>query len=449
MLRVLVVDDDADLAEALAIRLTDAGCACEVACDGKAALALFEQTRFDVVISDMQMPRMGGLELLDRIRQSPRPIPVVLVSGSDGAAAALEHGAARYLRKPYDHEELIHFIQLEIASTSRPSVAAARAPDPIRGAAFVGPAMRRLLETLGRTARARSTVLLRGEGGTGKELVARALHAMGPRHGRAFVIVNASGVPEQLLESDLLGHARGAFTEATQERRGLFVEADGGTLMLDEVGDMPLDLQGKLLRVLQSGVVRPLGSDEVRAVDVRLIAATQRDLPDLVRRGLFRRDLFFRLNVMSVTVPSLRDRPEDVEPLAAHFLAAARERVPDSPVASIGRDAMAILRAAPWPGNVRELESVIERLVVVAKGKVAGRDDVFAALDRDSLDVAPASSTSTGASAVAPESLDHVIREHVATVLTHTRGNKSEAAKILGVNLSTLYRWGQPKGKKG
>ena len=446
-LRILVVDDEVDIAESLALHLASDGHVCDVALDGKAALVELERDRFDVVISDVRMRGMGGIELLGHIRRTDHPLPVILVSGYENtsSAIALEQGAMRFYAKPLDLDDLRLVLQTEIAPDSRP----ARDESPPERATeieVVGPAMRRLLATHRRAARARSPILVRGETGSGKEIAARALHAMGPRREKPFVAVNVSAVPAQLLESELFGHVRGSFTGAMNARRGLLAEADGGTLLLDEIGDMPLDLQAKLLRVLGDGDVRAVGADKSRNVDVRFIAATHRDLPRLVRQGRFRHDLFFRLNVIPITVPPLRERPEDIGPLATHFLAASRKHVPDSPVSAIAPDAMALLLQARWPGNVRELESAMDRLVIGGHTETVSRDDVRAVLDRVEDDDASDAGEPSTASSAQLRSLDRVVREHVAIVMKSTNGNKTQAAKILGVNLSTLYRWRSKRG---
>jgi two-component system response regulator HydG len=303
-----------------------------------------------------------------------------------------------------------------------------------------GPAMRSLQASIDFVAASRAPVLIAGGTGSGKELVARAIHARGNRRGKPFVAVNTSAIPEGLLEGEVFGHVRGAFTGAVQGRRGLLTEADGGTLLLDEIGDMPVSLQAKLLRVLQFGDVRPVGSDRSHHVDVRVIAATHRDLPALVRDGLFREDLYFRLNVLPVAVPPLRDRREDIPALAAHFLAAARQRAPHSPVRAIGPEAMRALVDAPWPGNVRELESVIERAVVFGTGESIGLEGLLSERSPES--------GKTGEQAFpwsfrsdAPWTMRRLNRVYLDWVLVQTGGNKERAAEILGIDLSTLYRW--------
>ena len=298
--------------------------------------------------------------------------------------------------------------------------------------------MRELVASIALVARSNAPVLILGESGTGKELVARAIHAGGHRAGEPFVVVNTSAIPELLLESELFGHQRGAFTGATQARGGLLREADGGTLFLDEIGDMPLMLQPKLLRVLQFGETRPVGSDRIGHVDVRIIAATHRDLSKLVDEGLFREDLRYRLNVVPLVVPPLRNRREGILPLVELFLQQARGRNPDSPVNAISDEAMSFLTHAAWPGNVRELENAIERLVVLGnQEEVTLRDLAF-------LNQQPPGETWPDVEG-SPWTLKQLNEHYLNWVLERTGGDKVRAAKILGVDLSTLYRWGYAK----
>lgn len=301
------------------------------------------------------------------------------------------------------------------------------------------PLMRQLAESIELVARSQTPVLILGETGTGKERVAHAIHAGGARANEPFVAINTSAIPEQLLESELFGHVRGAFTGATQTRRGLLMEAHGGTLLLDEIGDMPLMLQPKLLRVLQFGETRPVGSDRCGQVDVRIIAATHRDLGLLVKEGRFREDLRYRLNVIPLLIPPLRDRREDIIPLVEQFLQEARGRTPTSPVVSFSDEAMSMLNQAAWPGNVRELENMVERLVVF------GRDSVVTASD-----LPFPQENCEGANSFASEGTSYTLKQmnqrYLQRVLAQTKGDKAHAAKILNINLSTLYRWERAKG---
>jgi two-component system response regulator HydG len=439
--RVLIVEDDRDMREALASLFAASGHACEQAADAASALELVEHQTFDAVVSDVLMEGMDGLELLDRIKVSHPALPVVVISARGSvhqAVDAIKRGAFGYAVKPCDVEELQKLVAEAVDARHHPGEST-RAPATIAGVADLelvgaGPAMRALQTAIDFVARSSAPVLVTGETGTGKELVARAIHARSARCDRPFVAVNTSAIPQELLEGEIFGHARGGFTGAIQARKGLLTEADGGTLLLDEIGDMSFGLQAKLLRVLQFGDVRPVGSDRVHHVDVRVIASTHRDLPTLIKEGRFREDLYFRLDVLTVAVPPLRDRPEDIPALAMHFLAQACKRAPSSPVRSIGRDALRMLSERSWPGNVRELASSIERAVVF------GVDEM---IDSEHLSPAPLDAPTSGwpFPVASPWTLQHLSRTYAEWVLSQTGGDKQRAAEILGVDLSTLYRW--------
>jgi two-component system response regulator HydG len=445
--RLLIVDDDREMRELLGNLFSGEGHACELAADATAALKIVDAQTFDVVICDVVMEGMSGLELLDRLRRTHPALPFVVITGKGGvhqAVDAIKRGAFEYVLKPCDADDLRRIVTEALDGRRHPSESMrVSAPPPTQSRGHwslvgAGPAMRALQTRIDFVARSSAPVLISGETGVGKELVARAIHARSHRRSGAFVAMNTSAVPQELLEGELFGHVRGGFTGAVQARRGLLTEADGGTLLLDEIGDMSFGLQAKLLRVLQFGDVRPVGSDHVHHVDVRILASTHRDLPALVKEGRFREDLYFRLNVLSVTVPPLRHRREDIPALAAYFLAEACRRAPESPVRSIGRDALAALSLSPWPGNVRELASCIERAVVF------GVDEM---IDCDQLDSSPEVAgepraplpwpTPTGA----PWTLKTLNHAYTAWVLAESGGNKEKAAETLGIDLSTLYRW--------
>ena len=439
--RLLIVDDDADMRDALGTLFAVNGYGCELAADAASALELVDRYAFDVVVSDVRMEGMDGLELLDRIKQNHPALPVVVLTAAGSvpqAVDAMKRGAYAYAVKPCDIATLQAMVSgaLEMRRHlfERAPVVPARKPaadDVLIGGSL---AMRSLNTAIAFVARSSAPVLLTGETGVGKELVARAIHARGSRSDRPFVAVNTSAIPQELIEGEIFGHARGAFTGALQARKGLVTEADGGTLLLDEIGDMPFGLQAKLLRVLQFGEVRPVGSDRVHHVDVRVIASTHRDLQALVGNGAFREDLYFRLDVLSVRVPALRERTEDIPSLATYFLAQACRRTPASPVRSIGAEALRALSTRRWPGNVRELASAIERAVVFG--------------DEETID---SSQLATGPIAVPPTewpfgngqpwTLQHLNRAYAEWVLARAGGDKHSAAKTLGINLSTLYRW--------
>jgi len=438
--RVLIVDDDAEMREALEAMFSADGHGCELAANAATALEIVERQTFDVVVCDVVMDGMSGLELLDQVKRSHPALPVVLMTGLGGiqqAVAAVKRGAFEYVVKPFGADDLRKIVASALDDRRHPaeSVRLSRAPTvgtpEIIGAA---PAMRALQTSIDFVARSSAPVLVTGETGSGKELVARAIHERSARRERPFVAVNMSAIPQELLEAELFGHVRGAFTGAAQARKGLFTEADRGTLLLDEIGDMSLELQVKLLRVLQSGDVRPVGSDRAHHVDVRVIAATHRDLPALVKAGRFREDLYFRLDVLPVFVPPLRDRREDIPALAAYFLAQASERAPESPVRSIGPDALRMLSEAPWPGNVRELASSIERAVVFGIDSMIDSNQLSVIRNGPTTPAWPFPSN-------APWTLRRLSRAYAEWVLAEAGGNKERAAEILGIDLSTLYRW--------
>jgi two-component system response regulator HydG len=437
--RVLIVDDDRDTRLLLGSLLSADGHACELAADAVAAMRSLESHGADLVLSDVLMEGLNGLELLDRVKRTRPDLPVVLVTAAGAvvqAVEAIKRGAFQYVTKPCDPDMLRQVVREGLEARPNRKEPAPTSPAPPRVADFdlvgSGPSMCALQTIIDSVARSSAPVLVTGETGVGKELVARAIHARSARSQRAFVPVNMSAIPKELMEAELFGHARGAFTGAAQPRKGLFIEADGGTLMLDEIGDMSFPLQAKLLRVLQSGEVRPVGGERVRRVDVRIIAATHRDLPVLVREGRFREDLFFRLNVLPVFVPPLRERREDIPALATHLLAQARQRAPHSPVRSIAPEALTMLSEAPWRGNVRELASFIERAVVFGTGEFLHVDTGLAEDNR---------SPRWPFGNDAPWPLRRLSRTYAEWVLSETGGNRQRAAEILDVDLSTLYRW--------
>ncbi len=445
--RILIVDDDAETRDTLETCFAGLGHDCELAEDGAAALGLVERVSLDAVICDVRMGAMSGLDLLDRVKRTHPTLPFVIITGAGGipgAVDAMKRGASQYLTKPCDLEALRAIVEGAIEERRRSGDEAGAERRSSSPPALVhqelignGLAMRSLRARIRLVAASSAPAVITGETGVGKELVARAIHAGGSRRARPFVAVNTSAIPSDLLESEIFGHVRGGFTGAVQSRKGLLTEADGGTLLLDEIGDMPAELQAKLLRVLQFGDVRPVGGDRGRQVDVRVIAATHRDLPSLVREGRFREDLYFRLNVLPVFVPALRDRREDIPALVAHLLAEACLRAPQSPVRSISPEALLALTQAPWPGNVRELASVIERAVVFGADESVRREDLSS--------LPPAAITAPAPSGAfqcqTPSTLRNLSREYAAWVLAQTGGNKEQAAQILGIDLSTLYRW--------
>ncbi|HWO20741.1 MAG TPA: sigma-54 dependent transcriptional regulator [Kofleriaceae bacterium] len=444
--RVLIADDHIEMARLCADRLRDDGWEAQVVGGGAAAIAALQASVPDLVITDLRMADVDGLDVLDAARAADPELPVIVMTAFgtiDTAIESMKRGAWHYVVKPVRLEELaLHVQRASEHRTLRRVNRALHATHRSGLAALVGKsaAMRELYALVERVALAAAPVLLRGESGSGKELVARALHEAGPRRERPFLAINCTTLPEALLESELFGHTRGAFTGAVSARAGLFVEASGGTLFLDEIGDMAPALQAKLLRVVQHGEVRPVGSDETRAVDVRVIAATHQDLEQRVADGRFRQDLFYRLGVVPITVPPLRERLDDVPMLAAHFLAAARARNPHSPVVRVAPEVVTAFSRYPWPGNVRELENLIERLVVMATSAEIGlaelaalAPEIASGQDRFSL---PRDRLAT---------LRELEEEYIAWMLERCGGNKTKAAELLGIDPSTLHRRMRPR----
>jgi two-component system response regulator HydG len=439
--RILVVDDHLEMAKTIADYLGQHNMEAGAVASAQEALALLGQESFDALLTDLRMKGMDGLDLIDAAHRIDEDLPVVVMTafgGIDSAIESIQRGAYHYVTKPFKLD--VVRVLLDRACREHDlrceNQRLRRAVDD-RFADMVGKSqpMLALFGLLERIAQVPSPALVLGETGTGKELVARALHHMGPRAAGAFVAVNCAAIPEPLLESELFGHTRGAFTGATHTRRGLFVDADGGTLLLDEIGELSPALQARLLRVLESGEVRPLGSDGIRKVDVRIVAATHRPLSDLVHQGQFREDLYFRLKVLPIAIPPLRERGDDVCLLAEHFLAKARERIPQAKATVFSSEAMALLLAHPWPGNVRELQHLIERLVVTSDKEVIEASSVKMMLEPPS----PASSKAHGAFDALP-SLRELEQQYIDHVLERTGGNKTKAAEILGIDPSTLHR---------
>jgi two-component system response regulator HydG len=439
---ILIVDDHVEMARLLADQLGDAGYVPTVAGGGAEAVALVGKQAFDVVITDLRMEEVDGLDVLDAVHAADPTTPVLIMTAFgaiESAVQAIKRGAYHYVTKPFQLDEVLVYVERALDERRvRDDHRALRrwAAERAGFGVLIGksPAMQRLYALLERVAQSQAPVLIRGESGTGKELVARALHFEGPRRAGAFVAVNCTALPESLLESELFGHVRGAFTGATAARRGLFLEADGGTLLLDEIGDMPASLQAKLLRVLEEGEVRAVGSDVARKVDVRVLAATHQDLEERVRAGAFRSDLYYRLNVVPIAVPPLRERVEDVPVLAEHFLGQARGRNPSSPVARLDAGALAALSRHGWPGNVRELENVVERLVII------GFDDTVQAADVKALLPVAAGSAPLDEAKRALVPLKQLEREYITFVVAQCGGNKTRAAEVLGIDVSTIHR---------
>jgi two-component system response regulator HydG len=441
--RILVVDDHVEMARLLADQLGDSGYAVELAQGGREALAAIRARPFDLVLTDLRMDEVDGFDVLEAALAEDPLVPVVLMTAFgaiESAIEAMKRGAYHYATKPFRFEEVELTIRRALDERRLREENATlrerdRAVDGTTGIVGSGAALRAMLELVDRVAPSPAPVLVRGESGTGKELVARALHERGPRREGSFVPVNCTALPETLLESELFGHVKGAYTGASGARRGLFVEADGGTLFLDEIGDMAPSLQAKLLRVLEDGEIRPIGADVSRRVDVRIVAATHQDLEARVEAGAFRSDLFYRLNVVPIVVPPLRDRTEDVPALVDHFLARARRRNPGTRVVRFAPELVRALARHRWPGNVRELENVVERLVIVSAAEEATLEDV----ERFAPTVVAEDGPLERAKQRMPP-LRELESEYIAWVVARCGGNKTRAAEILGIDVSTIHR---------
>ncbi len=422
--RVLLVEDEREMQKALGAVLERFGLRVSTAEDGLHAMAKFRQDLYDLVIADVKMPRMSGMELLKEIKKIAPRTPVVLLTAYgtiEGAVNAMKEGAFDYIEKPFSPEVLEEVVRRALASRAE----ALRGQRPIIAQ---DPKMLELLEVARTVASSPAPVLITGESGTGKELLARYIHEQSPRKDRPFVAVNCAALPEGLLETELFGHERGSFTGAVAQKKGKFELAHRGTLLLDEVSEMPLSLQAKILRALQEGEIDRVGGIKPVAVDVRVIATSNRDLVEEVRRGRFREDLFFRLNVIPLHIPPLRERKEDIPLLASYFL----ERYADlngKAVKDLAPETLDLLMDYSWPGNVRELENVIHRAVLLAKGEVLEPKDLV---------------IEEGLSPRAPHpvrpgtSLKEMERWLILETLKKVGGNRTKAAQLLGVSVRTI-----------
>ena len=483
--RLLIVDDDRDMREALGNLLSDEGHACELAEDAAAALDIVDAQTFDVVICDVRMQGMSGLELLDRLRRSHPALPFIVITGAGGvhqAVDAIKRGAFEYMVKPCDGTELRRVVTEALDGRRHPSESM-RAPPPASTVGRVelvgsGPAMRTLQTTVDFVARSSAPVLVVGETGVGKELVAAAIHERSSRKRGRFVAQNLAALPPELMTSELFGHVKGAFTGAQASRRGLFELADGGTLFLDEIGEAPPSLQAMLLRALESREIWPVGGSDPRHVDLRIIAATNRDLLADAQAGSFRLDLYYRLAVAPIHIPPLRVRPEDVRGLGQPMLEAASRRMNRAQPRVID-SAWRALEQHAWPGNVRELSNVMERLVIYHAGHEVDVEELGlpaplpgsapsgtvrlgtpaevppAPVSSVSLSAAPASTAGTNPWSIVLEmpevgtTFDDLEKEILAQVLARADGNQSRAARSLGLSESTLRSRLKRLGLKG
>ncbi len=462
---VWIVDDDRSIRWVLEKALAREGIPYETFASAYEVLQALAVAEPQVLVSDIRMPGESGLALLAQVKERHPHLPVIVMtaySDLDSAVAAFQGGAFEYLPKPFDVDHAIALIRRAITET--PLAAAAQGASPAEAPEMLGqaPVMQEVFRAIGRLSQSSATVLITGESGTGKELVARALHRHSPRAAGPFVAINTAAIPKDLLESELFGHERGAFTGAQATRRGRFEQADGGTLFLDEIGDMPADLQVRLLRVLADGEYYRVGGHAPLKANVRIIAATHQNLEERVRQGLFREDLLHRLNVVRLRLPPLRERTEDIPPLARHFLQKSARELAVEPK-QIGDEALKVLRAFPFPGNVRQLENVCHWLTVMAPGQRIDAADLppdvrhpaggaspvpdggwIAALDREL-----AQALTRGEPAVGDRLEREFEKALIRRALAHTGGHRMEAAQRLGWGRNTLTRKIQELGMEG
>lgn len=433
---LLIVDDEAVAREGLSMALEDQGYSLVQAETAPAALSILESETVDLILTDLRMPGMDGLELLSAVQERQPHVPVIVITGFatvDTAISAMKHGAFDYLTKPYNIDKVRLTVKRALTQQQlrqenlalRQELARLRGSGEILGKSR---AMKAVLELVAQVAPSRSSVLITGESGTGKELVARALHRMGPRSSSSFVSLNCGALSETLLENELFGHEKGAYTDARERKAGLIESADGGTIFLDEIAEVSAAMQAKLLRVLQEREILRIGGTRPVKVDFRLVAATNRDLDEEMDQGRFRRDLFYRLNVIRVVLPPLRERLEDIPLLAEHFREKfAKEEGKD--VERVTKEALEALGSHSWPGNVRELENVVQRAIILDRDGVLGRDDL------------PPEVTTLSAHEVQDlPSLREQEKRYILYVLDRVGQNRTQAARVLGLDRSSLWR---------
>lgn len=428
--QLLAVDDNIGALEVIQRNLKGAGYKVLTCTGVQEAVSILKEIPVDLVISDYKMPGHSGIDLIKHVRENHSDTAIIMVTGYasiDGAVEAIKEGAEEYLAKPFTDSELLTAVQQVMDKLILRRIVR-HANEPARPCGIVGnsTAMQQVFKLIAKAADMNANVLISGESGTGKELVARAIHYGGQRSAAPFVPVNCTAIPESLLESELFGHVKGAFTGAKSNREGFFQIADGGTIFLDEIGDASLNLQGKLLRVIENKEIFMVGSSRVRKVDTRIIAATHKDLPALMKKKLFREDLFYRLNVIDIHIPALRERRQDIPPLLNYFLSIFCREMDRQPPTFSDRALEALIHYE-WPGNIRELENITQRLLVTVDGDMIEAGDLPDAMRFCIVHDSPAN-----------RPLANVEAEHILNVLTQTDGNKTRAAEILGIDRKTL-----------
>lgn len=446
--KLLILDDEEDMLRLLKRSLTaDLACDVYTASDAQTALSLLEETRFDAALADIRMPGMDGMEFLDRIKTDYPDLSVVMMTAYgtiDLAVQAIKNGAYDFITKPFEHDKLAHLLEkaLERSRLVRENLLLQKKikeQERFQEMVGVSAKMRKVFETIGIISKTEVTVLITGESGTGKDLAARAIHKLSDRSDGPFVAVNCPNLPENILESELFGYKKGAFTHATQDRKGLFREAEGGTIYLDEIGDISPTLQTKLLRVLQDKEIRPLGQSKSARVDVRIIASTNRDLEAKIRDNSFREDLFYRLNVLSLHMPPLRKRPEDVPLLVEHFLAKFLKEF-HKPPKTVAVELLHRFMSHPWRGNVRELENVIGRAVLLSPGDVIYPEDLDWKPGTEDGCLVPKDFMWLSYKEAKAMVLERFNHEYVSNLLLRNNSNVTRAAKDCGLERQALQQ---------
>jgi len=429
---ILVVDDDQDILKLISMRLVAAGYETATASNGVEAMSAISLHRPDLVISDLRMPAMDGMALLEAVHNAHPTLPVIILTAHGSipdAVRATQRGVFGFLTKPFDSQELLQQVAAALRLSGMQTVEYDNENASWRAEILTrSPQMENLLGQAKLVAATDASVFIQGESGSGKELLARAIHNASPRRGKSFVAINCGAIPENLLESELFGHSKGAFTGAVKNHVGLFESATGGTLFLDEIGDMPQALQVKVLRALQERVIRPVGSTTDISIDVRLISATHRDLAKEMREGRFREDLFYRINVVGLEIPSLASRREDISLLANHFIKTFNRKYKKK-VHSFAPEALEILISAHWPGNVRQLQNIVEQTVVLATTQIIPANLVQKALQEESNTVIPLD--------IARQQFE---QNYLVSLLKATQGNVTQAAKLAKRNRTEFYR---------
>ncbi len=429
---ILVVDDDQDILKLISMRLVAAGHNTTTASNGVEAMSAISLHRPDLVISDLRMPAMDGMALLEAVHNAHPTLPVIILTAHGSipdAVRATQRGVFGFLTKPFDSQELLQQVSAALRLSGTHHVEYDTEEANWREEILTrSPQMENLLGQAKLVAATDASVFIQGESGSGKELLARAIHKASPRHDKPFVAINCGAIPENLLESELFGHSKGAFTGAVKSHVGLFESATGGTLFLDEIGDMPQALQVKVLRALQERVIRPVGSTTDVSIDVRLISATHRDLAKEMREGRFREDLFYRINVVGLEIPSLANRREDISLLANHFIQIFNKKYKKK-VHSFAPEALEILISAHWPGNVRQLQNIVEQTVVLATTQIIPINLVQKALQEESNTIIPFDTAR-----------QHFEQNYLVSLLKATQGNVTQAAKLAKRNRTEFYR---------